>query len=91
MYLFGFINLRSIENLEYVGGFLDLRDTKIETLGNLYYVGDSLDLLLCQNLVSLGDLKYVGGFLNLRRTPLSEKYTEEEIREMIAFVGKIYL
>jgi len=29
--------------------------------------------------------------LDLGRTPLSKKYTEEEIRDMIGFVGKVYL
>jgi len=29
--------------------------------------------------------------LDLRRTPSSKKYTEEEIRDMIAVDGKVYL
>jgi hypothetical protein len=84
-------NLQSLGNLERVGGWLDLIYTDIETLGKLEYVGKSLNIQSCQNLESLGNLEYVGGFLDLRRTPLSKKYTEEEIRDMIGFVGKVYL
>jgi hypothetical protein len=36
-------------------------------------------------------LEYVGGYLNLRYTPLSEKYTKEEIRKMVEVVGEVYL
>jgi len=40
---------------------------------------------------SLGNLKSVGNTLYLMRTPLSKKYTEEEIRQMVDVGGKIYL
>jgi hypothetical protein len=39
----------------------------------------------------LGNLQSVGGYLYLRKTPLSEKYTEEQIRQMVDVGGKIYL
>ena len=83
-------NLESLENLEYVGGFLDLRITKIETLGNLNYVGSWLSLS-DSDIETLGNLNYVGGFLSLGYTPLSKKYTIEEIRNMVEVVGKVYL
>jgi hypothetical protein len=40
---------------------------------------------------SLGNLTSVGGDLRLFGTPLSEKYTEEEIRQMVDVKGDIYL
>jgi hypothetical protein len=50
-----------------------------------------LDLFGVENLQSLGNLEYVGGFLSLGYTPLSKKYTIEEIRNMVEVVGKVYL
>jgi len=85
-------SLQSLGNLEIVGGSLNLASCKnLQSLGDLRYVGGFLDLS-SSDIVSLGNLEYVGGWLDLGRTPLSEKYTEEEIRDMIGFVGKeIYL
>jgi hypothetical protein len=40
---------------------------------------------------SLKNLKSVGGDLRLFGTPLSEKYTEEDIRQMVDVGGKILL
>jgi hypothetical protein len=40
---------------------------------------------------SLGNLTSVGGSLDLRYAPLSEKYTEEEIRLMVDVGGDIIL
>jgi hypothetical protein len=40
---------------------------------------------------SLGNLESVGGDLYLYDTPLSEKYTEEEIRQMVDVGGEIHL
>jgi hypothetical protein len=39
---------------------------------------------------SLGNLESVGGDLYLYDTPLSEKYTEEQIRQMLYFVDVIF-
>jgi len=36
-------------------------------------------------------LEYVGGGLDLSGTPLSEKYTEEQIRNMVEVVGNIFM
>jgi len=36
-------------------------------------------------------LKYVGGHLDLEYTPISQDYTEKEIRDVIKVVGNIYL
>ena len=83
-------NIKSLGNLTSVGGYLDLRETKIESLGNLTSVGGNLDLY-GTNIKSLGNLTSVGGYLDLSRTPLSKKYTIEEIRNMVKVGGDIYL
>ena len=84
-------NTLSLGNLEIVGGSLNLASCKnLQSLGDLRYVGGFLDLS-SSDIVSLGNLEYVGGWLDLGRTPLSKKYTEEEIRDMMGFVGKVYL
>ena len=59
--------IKSLGNLQSVGGFLDLRGTSIESLGNLQSVGGYLDLTGTQ-IKSLGNLRSVGGELDLRRT-----------------------
>ena len=85
-----FSNIKTLGNLGYVGGFLDLQFCKnLVSLGDLEYVGGFLGLLASKNFQSLGNLEYVGGDLDLQSTPLSEKYTEEEIRDMVQVVGVI--
>jgi hypothetical protein len=82
--------IQSLGNLKTVGGSLYLYGTPIQSLGNLESVGGGLDLENTQ-IQSLGNLKSVGGYLDLLGTPLSKKYSEEEIREMVSVVGEIYL
>ena len=87
----GFSDIKSLGNLERVGGSLNLASCKnLQSLGDLKYVDGWLDLGSTR-IETLGNLEYVGGWLDLGRTPLSKKYTEEEIRDMIGFVGKVYL
>ena len=58
--------LESQDNPRYsIGGDLNLRYTKIETLGNLVRVEGNLDLYGNESFQSLGNLNYVGGNLNL--------------------------
>jgi hypothetical protein len=73
-----------------IGGYLNLRETQIKSLGNLQSVGGWLDLYETP-IESLGNLTSVGGSLDLRYAPLSEKYTEEEIRQMVDVGGDILL
>jgi hypothetical protein len=87
--LFG-TDIKSLGNLQSVGGDLDLRYSEIESLGNLQSVGGDLDLS-SSKIESLGNLQSVGGDLYLSDTPLSEKYSEEEIREMVQVGGNIYM
>ena len=82
--------VESLGDLQSVGGYLDLRVTPIKSLGNLHSVGGWLSLEKTP-IVSLGNLTSVGGALDLRYTPLSEKYTEEEIRQMVNVGGSVHL
>jgi hypothetical protein len=82
--------IETLGNLVRVEGNLDLTDTDIETLGNLEYVGGDLDLGH-SNVESLGNLKYVGSHLYLLYTLLPEKYTEEEIRDMVEVIEDIVM
>jgi hypothetical protein len=52
-----------------IGGDLDLRETPIESLGNLQSVGGYLDLRGTP-IKSLGNLESVGGSLDLNLTPI---------------------
>ncbi len=83
------VNIEDLGNLTSVGGELDLRDTDIKSLGNLTSVGGDL-YMYGTEIESLGNLTSVGGNLYLN-TPLSEKYTREEIHSMVEVGGWIYL
>jgi hypothetical protein len=61
--------IKSLGNLEYVGGFLDLSASKIKTLGKLKTVKYWLDLYNTK-IKSLGKLEYVGVSLDLENTPI---------------------
>jgi len=63
--------------------------TPIKSLGNLTSVGGDLDLRNT-SIESIGNLTHVGNILILRRSPLSKKYTEEQIRQMVDVGGNIY-
>jgi len=63
--LYGNESLQSLGNLEYVGGYLNLSESDIKTLGNLVRVEGGLNLMRCFNLQSLGNLEYVGGLFYL--------------------------
>ena len=79
-----------LENLQSVGGKLDLHWSKIRSLGNLQSVGGELNLISTK-INSLGKLNFVGKNLYLQRTPLSKMYTREQIREIVNVGGKIFL
>jgi hypothetical protein len=69
---------------------LDLRYSKIESLGNLTSVGGYLNLG-GSKIQSLGNLTSVEGDLMLRNTPLSKKYTRKESHSMVEVGGDVYL
>ena len=69
---------------------LNLYNSYITSLGNLQSVNGYLNLFGCDQLTSLGNLQSVGGHLHITRTPISKKYSEEEIRQMVDVKGEIY-
>ena len=73
-----------------ISGDLYLAKSSIESLGNLESVEGNLTLVASQ-IKSLGNLKSVGLDLWLRETPISKKYTEEEIRSMVNIGAEVYL
>ena len=73
-----------------VDEILYLANSKIESLGNLEYVGGDLNLE-SSSIESLGNLKEVGKDLNLLNTPIAKKYTEQQIRKTVKVKGDIYL
>ena len=71
-----------------VGGDLDLSYTPITSLPSGLKIGGKLSLrgskiTSLPSDLQVGDKDPRGGFLFLGKTPLSKKYTEEEIRAMI--------
>ena len=82
--------IKSLGNLQSVEGSLYLKNNPIESLGNLTSVGGDLELEHTP-IESLGNLTSVEGYLNLISTPLSEKYTEEEIRQTVNVGGSVHL
>ena len=69
-----------------VEGDLNLENTQISSLPNNLTVGGSLYLYKTP-ISSLPDNLKVGGSLNLDQTPLAEKYSKEQIRQMIEEKG----
>ena len=73
-----------------VGGFLDLWGCKrLKSLPDGLKVGGSL-ILTVTPIASLPDGLEVGMDLYLENTPIADKYTEKEIRELCDIKGKIY-
>ena len=83
-------SVESLGNLTSVGGSFYLHKAKITSLDNLVSVGGNLNLR-SSDIESLGNLSSVGRILNLIDTPISEKYGELEIRNMVEVGGEIYL
>ena len=73
-----------------VGSYLELHTCEIDSLGDLESVGGHLDIRRT-NIKSFGNLKWIGGSLFMGNTPLSKKYSEEQIRQMINIEGEILL
>jgi len=82
--------IKSLGSLTSVGRSLFLRGTPIESLGRLTSVGRYL-FLEESSVESLGNLTYVGESLNLFNTPISKKYSEGEIRQIVNVDKNIYL
>ncbi len=81
--------IESLGNLTHVGGTFTMINTPIKTLGNLTSVGRSL-FMNGSEIESFGNLTSVGSNMFMRETPLDEKYSEEQIRQMIYVGNTIY-
>ena len=91
LYLYNCKNLKSLPDDLKVGGKLLLSNTPIQSLPDDLEVGGGL-YLVNTSIQSLPPGLKVGGDLYLRGTPISIKYTEEEVRKMVPGVkGDIYL
>ena len=88
--------ITKLPNDLYVDGYLNLRYCRYLTeLPNNLYVGGYLNLADCKQLTELPDNLYVGGDLGIYYTAIAQKYSSDEIREMITskggtLIGKIY-
>jgi len=82
--------IESLGVLKFVGRDLRLDGTNVSSLGDLEMVGNDL-YAFSSSLESLGNLKSVGNDLWLKNTPIAEKYTEDQIREMVDVNGNIYM
>lgn len=78
-----FTNLKSLQELEYVGGDLSIKNSSIENLGKLKHVGGNLNLR--KTIVkSLGNVEFIGGNLFLPKELKGEIDTTK-----IKIVGKV--
>ena len=78
-----------IPSLKFFNNDWSILQKFLESQGNpRYSIGGDL-ILWRTDIKSLGNLVRVEGDLDLSDTPLSEKYTEEQIRNMVEVVGVI--
>jgi hypothetical protein len=88
--------IRKLPNDLYVDKALILENCKqLTKLPNNLYVGGYLDLTNCEHITELPNGLYVRRTLFIYNTPLANKYTDEEIRKIVAskggtLIGKIY-
>jgi hypothetical protein len=83
--------IKSLGNLTSVSGNLILHSCRdLTSLGNLTSVGGELDLR-GTNIESLGNLTSVGRDLYLWYTPISKKYSREEIKQMVDVGRAVFL
>ena len=80
-------NITELPDNLYVGGYLALYGcTKITKLPDNLYVVEDLDLS-GTNITELPDNLYFGWNLYIKNTPLAKKYTDQEIRDIVASTG----
>ena len=102
LYVNGFLDLDSCKKLTelpdklHVGDWLDIRGcNQLTELPNNLYVGDWLALPYT-NISEIPNNLYVGNDLYVYNTPLANKYTDEEIRDIVTskggtIIGGIYV
>ena len=80
-----------VPSLEYFGNDWNSLQSFLQSKGNpKWRTGGDLNLYRTP-IESLGNLTTVGGYLNLGNTPISRKYTEKKIRQMVNVEGEIFM
>lgn len=93
LYVDGYLNLRYCQYLTelpdgiLVEGTLHLNSLNITKLPDNLFVWGNLELFSCQKLIELPENLYVGRDVYIYDTLLAEKYTNEEIREIVTSKG----
>ncbi len=94
LYVDGYLNLGYCQQLTelpdklHVEGNLTLADcNQITELPNNLYVKNSLILDRCEQITELPNNLYVGRQLIIYKTPLANRYTDDEIRKIVASTG----
>jgi hypothetical protein len=81
-------NIKKLPNDLYVDGNLELYNAnQLKELPSKLYAEGDLLLTGCKQLRGLSKYLYVGGDLYLYKTSLADKYTDEQIREIVASTG----
>ena len=89
-------NITKLPDKLYVDRSLSLENCKqLTKLPNNLYVGGYLDLTNCEHITELPNGLYVRRSLFIYNTPLANKYTDEEIKDIVAstggtLIGKIF-
>jgi hypothetical protein len=80
--------VKKLPNVLYVDGNLELYNAnQLKELPSKLYAEGDLLLTGCKQLRGLSKYLYVGGDLYLYKTSLADKYTDEQIREIVASTG----
>ena len=80
-------NITELPDYLHVEGSLHLDSSNITKLPNDLYVWGNLELFSCQKLIELPENLYVGRDVYIYDALLAEKYTNEEIREIVTSKG----
>lgn len=84
--------VKKLPNDLYVNGYFDLTDCKkIRNLPDKLYVKSSLYLEGCKELINLPDKLHVGRNLLIGDTPLADRYSDEEIKDIVTSTGGIII
>ena len=84
------LNCKQITELPdgiHVGGDLNLSGTNITKLPDNLYVGGGLDLIDCKRLTELPNNLYVEYGVYIEGTPLVQKYSDKEIKDIVTSKG----
>ena len=93
LFVGGYLSLLNCEQITelpdgiHVGGDLNLSGINITKLPDDLYVGGVLDLIDCKRLTELPNNLYVEYGVLIEGTPLVQKYSDKEIKDIVASKG----